>query len=496
MVFRGKPSRACLQCRKRKLRVSLKPCVPVSKILRIDCSKCDLQPIECGQCARASLICSGYRDASQLRIRDETQLVQSRELLRQSKRVERTLDDCIDDKARCAFFFHYVTGFSKVFDILEYLYMHQSGQTPLQASVEAVSLAFFFFQYNSTKAQHLARKRYLLALPQVNQALQSPTHASSNSTLLAVLLLDLFEKIMDESRCTAAWMSHVNGALALIKLRSHSQLQEQIGLRLSARLAMNLLISCVAASTPIPAALLELRSDLELFLDKSDPKWQVTGLVIKYSNLDSDIKRGCHWKPETIGSILALDEEFRRLADDMPTSWLFKTIPLLEPSRRALELHIDVYPDHAITQTWNVLRVMRILLNDSLRKHRLEILDDELNRTADQQSYAMVEGIDVLAKEVCAAVYQFTEFRNEPYTGQYSAAEKARCYTLIFPLYVAAIYASTLTGIRAWVTQQLCFLSETVGIRQARAVVEVLDKGDDPDPWSIYALLGSYAFAA
>lgn len=374
--------------------------------------------------------------------------------------------------------------------------MHHRGQTPLQASVDAASLAFFSFQHNSIKARHLARKQYLLALPQVNAALQSAAEVSSDSTLLAVLLLDLFEKFLGESRSTTAWMSHVHGALALIKLRGRSQLRKYIGLRLSARLSMNLLISCVAGSTRVPAALLDLRSDLEDFLDKNDPKWQVTGLVIKYASHDSDIRRGCHWKPDTINSMLALDEEFRKLANNMPTSWFFRTVLLEEPSRRALELHFHVYRDHAITQTWNVLRIMRILLHDMMRKHRLKFLDDDKINTDSEQPYAAVETVNLLAKEICASVYQFTQLHDESYHLQYSAAERARCYTLIFPLYVAAIYASASTGIKPWVVRQLCFLSDTTGIRQARTVVEVLGKGDNPEPWSIYTMLGSYAFAA
>ncbi|KAI4191901.1 MAG: hypothetical protein LQ346_004569 [Caloplaca aetnensis] len=410
--------------------------------------------------------------------------------------IPNTLDEGIDNLARGAFFFHYVTDVSKVFDVLETLYMHRSGQKPLQASVDAASLAFFSFQQDSIKARHLARKQYLLALPQVNAALQSLANASSDSTLLAVLLLDLFEKFMGEPRSTTAWMSHVHGALALIKLRGRSQLHDYIGLRLSARLSMNLLISCVAASTRVPAALLDLRSDLENFLDKNDPKWQVTGLVIQYASHDADIRRSCHWTPGTINSMLRLDEEFRRLAGNMPTSWSFKTISIDEPSGRALEPYFHVYRDHAITQTWNVLRTTRILLNDTMRKHHLNFPHDKGNGSDSEQRYDVVETIDLLAREICASAYQFTQLRDESRSMHYSAFERARCYTLMFPLYVAAMYASVSTGIRPWVVKQLCFLSETVRIRQAKAVVDILGKGNDPDPWSIYALLGSYAFAA
>ncbi len=105
-------------------------------------------------------------------------------------------------------------------------------------------------------------------------ALKTPESATSDSTLLAVLLLDLYEKITNSNpRSSDLWMSHVKGALALVRLRDVTQFRDYIGLRLSVRLSINAVISCVAANPPVPAALTKLRSDLEPFLNKNDPKW-------------------------------------------------------------------------------------------------------------------------------------------------------------------------------------------------------------------------------
>ena len=84
-------------------------------------------------------------------------------------------------------------------------------------------------------------------------------------------------------------MSHINGALALVDLREEPPQQDYTGIRLSARLSTNLLISCVSAKSPVPPALVKLRSDLEPFLNKEDPKWQLSGLVVKYADLKGAI---------------------------------------------------------------------------------------------------------------------------------------------------------------------------------------------------------------
>ena len=140
--------------------------------------------------------------------------------------VPRTLTISIDDIARNAFFTHYVSGFSTTCDVIESLYAQSPADRPLPASVDAVSLAFFSFQFDNTQALRISREKYLSALTLLNKALKSSKSATSDSTLLAVLLLDLFEKITNSNpRSISSWMSHINGALALVELREGPPLQ-------------------------------------------------------------------------------------------------------------------------------------------------------------------------------------------------------------------------------------------------------------------------------
>lgn len=468
MVFRGKPSRACLRCRKRRIR-------------------CDLKPNSCGQCTRASAVCSGYRDTTQLRIWDESGSVQRKAL--QCPPLPKPIDISIYDRARDAFFFNYLCRFSQPDDIPGLLWMQSSDDEHLSASTRAASLAFFSFQNNCTEARLLAREQYLVALPRVNRALQSSEQASSNSTFLAVILLDLFEKTMhDESKLGDTLMSHLNGALALVKLRGPENLHEQIGLRLSSCLSIHILMSCVSANKRIPKELIPLRSELELFIDKDEPRWKSTGLIIKYNHLRCDVQEGIIPVSAIPGRIWDLDREFRELAESMLPALGYRTMTV--PKQCAL---FDVYPHHAATQIWNVFRVIRILLHDLQYKQALK--DDPVPEFHDDLSSSRLQTVGKLVKEICGTVYQYTHKHDGSKMTHFLDFERARCYTLIFPLYVAATHAERSTGIRSWVMKQLSFLSSTVGIRQAKQVEEILARGDDPDPWSIYALLGSYAFA-
>ncbi len=71
--------------------------------------KCDLQPAGCGQCRRAQAVCSGYRGTEALRIKDQTQDVQSKALTRNSAPLKlQAMTLAVDVKARDAFFNIYI----------------------------------------------------------------------------------------------------------------------------------------------------------------------------------------------------------------------------------------------------------------------------------------------------------------------------------------------------------------------------------------------------
>ena len=444
-------------------------------------------------------MCSGYRDTELLRVRNETEKTKQKALSRALPPVPRTLNTTIDDRARNAFFSHYVSGFSKTYDVLEPLYQRSAPDRPLNASVDAVSLAFLSFQFDCTQALRLSRDKYLSALPLLNKTLRTPESAASDSTLLAVLLLDLYEKITNNNpRSIGSWMSHINGALALVDMRKEPLLQDYTGIRLSARLSTNLLISCVSANSPVPPALVKLRADLEPFLNIDDPKWRISGLVVKYANLKGAIQDGCLHSSDIIARATDLDCEFMLLAKYMPPRWLYNTIHLDESSDRVFEQHYDTYPDHMIAQSWNVLRIMRVLLNDMICVGYASRGTKPFNDTFLCDSSPILTGcIDDIAKEICASVPQFTNYeKTTPRTKFHCTTQRLRCYTLLFPLYVAGLYASAATRIKPWIVNQLRFMSKEMGIRNAGFIANILERDEGICPWDVYAVLGSYAFAA
>ena len=78
---------------------------------------------------------------------------------------------------------------------------------PQTKTLDTVDLAFLsFYSYDPT-ASAIGRQRYPSALPLVNAALQSTENATKDTALLAVLLLDLFEKLTKDNPLSIdSWM--------------------------------------------------------------------------------------------------------------------------------------------------------------------------------------------------------------------------------------------------------------------------------------------------
>lgn len=360
----------------------------------------------------------------------------------------------------------------------------------------------------------LARQRYVSALSMLKKTLQSPEQIGKDTTLLTSLLLDIFEKITDEIRSGISWTSHVNGALALVRLRSLEEFQGRPSVRLLRRLTTNLLISCVASELPVPHELCVLRAHISGYIDEMDPKWQLSDVMVRYANFRHSVLQGHFSTDECLRVALDLDEKLQEIYINRPLPWQYRSTTLERESEKAYNRRFDSYPDRHITQTCNVLRSMRIILSETiLQYYNGDSTNLLIIPVSESQISLARDNIRTLADEICGSVPQYVDCSNpifHSYDVQqqtvsstygsdnhaHSPADNLDCYTLIFPLYVCASSKHSPANIRLWVIRQLRHMGSHFGIRNAGMVADVLQQAPDTSPWSIYAMLGSYAFGA
>ena len=335
-----------------------------------------------------------------------------------------------------------------------------------------------------------------------SKALQSPDAAAKNTTLLATMLLDLFEKITNnEPRVIKSWAEHMKGALALVELRGLDTFQDRASIRVLVRLSTNVLISCVATGSHVPRDLKELRLYIARLVDTTDPKWRLMDLMEEYIDLQADIARNLMPFPTAVQQLLGLDGNYASLAHNVPPAWKPRTTFVGQSSDRILEQHYDTYGDRHITQPLNVLRLIRIFINEFILDHNLELdgffLGAEISK----------DNIEQMGKEICASVPQYIDcfgaarhrlpLDSTEHNHTHSPNQILDCYTLIYSLYCVARSKYSPVNVREWVIKELHYIGCHFLIRNAELVAQMLENGPEcENPWAVYAMLGGYAFAA
>ncbi|KAJ5711919.1 hypothetical protein N7488_006075 [Penicillium malachiteum] len=347
MVYCGKPSKGCGQCRSRKIR-------------------CDQARPACSQCVRAKRECPGYRDQLSLMFRDESKSV-IRKAKAEGKETKRTsppasssvpprskqLPERIHRKASpegnsaptLAFevgpdvpfdfdndphfqyalsrissldsvpmevqpagmtqedaicYFMQSNSFPGAFWMSDYManFLKQSAGGPasvraLRASMGAVASAMLCRVRKEVSLKEVSRKSYGSALELLNSALANPEEAKSNQALGAVVLLAIYEIVVSRApQDIALWTNHISGATALLELRGPDQLKNEAGLRLFLHLRYQIIISCMQRDARVPDYLLEGTMEI-LDLRPAEAHGNRLIMIIgRISNLRADIISG------------------------------------------------------------------------------------------------------------------------------------------------------------------------------------------------------------
>ena len=427
----------------------------------------------------------------------------------------KSLSLSIDFQARDAFFAYYIA--SRCWDFLKPYHHPTDSPEYLTLAIEAVSLAYFWHQVYSDAALATARQKYVSALRMTNKTLKSSKkEVTKDTVLMASLLLDLFEKITDsEPRNNKSWTSHVDGALALVNFRGLDHFQHPSDFSILVRLSLHYIVGCVASGAPVPEILNIIQTCIGKRLSVQDPTFRLSSLMIEYANFSSEVRRSILSNDEQIKLSIELDRKLQMLDFELPPSWQYTTVPLDHSSDRAFDLHYDFYPNPRVCQARNILRVLRLLLNGFfMENHQSSPTSDEYLSLISVAH----NNIEMLAGDICASVPQYVDCdsaarhrlpasayaldhrgREAAATGHsHSPNHQLECYTLIFPLYIAGRSQTVHPDVKPWIIKQLHYISSHFYIRNAGIVAKMLERGDSDatNPWEVYAMLGSYAFAS
>jgi hypothetical protein len=406
------------------------------------------------------------------------------------------------------FFSYYVSDFSRTWDFL-YPYLNDpNAPEHLTLGIDAVSLAFLSHQVISPTAKELGRRKYCAALRMINRTIQDPEAAKSRSTFEGALLLDLFEKIMkSSSEVNTSRHAHVEGALALVKLRGIEHFTEASELRVLMGLSLNATICSLSTGRRIPDIVRKIREHAAQYVDTSYPKWRLSGVMLEITDHAAEMRKGRISIEDKIARTVEYDIQLESVAREASPAWSFerKFVSTHDPRTIVPDGFFplyDVYPNRMITQMWNVLRLTRILLCEEIVES-CSLLQSEDSET--QSTRAQLAILDMI-REVCASVPQMTncDFAAKHKlpagsTGPHHTHTMSHIldvYILIFSLYVVAWSRNCPAAAREWTVKQLHHIADHFGIHEAAIILDILGKQEEEDrrdPWYVRVLVGHLA---
>lgn len=285
-----------------------------------------------------------------------------------------SLAPSLEDRATGFFVANYVLGMSGPsrghLDYLTDVSRTQILEDGLVSSMKAVGLAGFAHAQHAPSLMKNARYQYVQALNSINAAIRDPVEVKKDSTLLAIMILGIFETITGcTKRSLEDWARHVNGAAAVIKLRGPNQIKTPTGRRMLIQNTSQLLINCLQRGVALPAHIQEYMTAAINLVPIPDPAFVINYCMMEFSNLRASVlSKKMTNKPDILARCLEIDGKLLDIVSNVPPGWEYQTITTDEESTVAFHKQYHVYYDYWISMIWNALRSIRMLINELIRE--------------------------------------------------------------------------------------------------------------------------------
>ncbi|KAL5414866.1 hypothetical protein PMIN03_003001 [Paraphaeosphaeria minitans] len=374
MVYRGRPSTGCKTCRQRKI-------------------KCDERPEGCVKCTDRGLQCPGYERIIDRLFQDESAAVgrkaqkskakallarEERDQAEKARRAIARMSDEIGvpllcpliDRGIAFFMMSYASGVDlpPISSAAYNQHLSTFGFHPIVATaMTALGLAGTANLFMDSGLKREATSWYLDSLKMTNKALIKPSEAKSDHTLLATMLLSVFESTHNEFTFQG-WLQHVQGSASLVQMRGLSQFQTPAGRRMYLQTVGLLAMKCMGMGIALPRFVHDMNKEVEKWEDGHDPGSRFFHVHIKVIDFRADIlNRELTDFREIVDRAMEIDKKAMEMFDAVDSDWNYIVETCNEGTPGVFGKEYHIYPHLAAAQTWNWLRYIRIYIHDILR---------------------------------------------------------------------------------------------------------------------------------
>ncbi|KAK6088344.1 White-opaque regulator 1-like protein 2 [Seiridium cupressi] len=410
MVYCGKASQGCQNCRQRRI-------------------KCDKVKPECSQCIRVGKKCPGYRDQLSLMFRDESskviqkahaqwgtattppsaasasapsssaswasspsattndtrspitespaspaEIVLSRNMELLSPKIQAKVEPTVEQRGLQFFIEQYLMTTPDAPSADRHLAVYSGSSQAMQSVMIAVGLAGLSHKRGDEEMNLLARQKYTTALKQTSQLIATgPADAIAvMGPLRAVVTLAMFEVVQGKGSklSTGTANIHILGAIALLKNVVPKSQMPIFGARAILQLMYSLLIPSQVTDAPLPAQFFEVLTMVRHILPPEEHCTCDLAVAIARTLHILTLSKSpllLDGDPETddvLYQLLHMDAVLSRLEQQLHVSLPFtvETAPKGYPPEAVFKGKYHRYIDIEAARLWNHLRWTRILV--------------------------------------------------------------------------------------------------------------------------------------
>lgn len=198
----------------------------------------------------------------------------------------------------------------------------------LQQSITAAGLAGYAKTARQKEVSNAALKRYVQAIQAINTALSDSKSAMHDSTLLAIMMLSMFEvlimpRMSDMQNCA----KHLVGAVSYALLMLQHKKPGEVTLRIITTLTQSVIISTWISHTPLPPNFVELKTELDKHFVPISIHGRFLDIVMELNHFRQALQLGTYKQPtDIIKHALAIDNSLDRFSNTMPPHAIFEAV--------------------------------------------------------------------------------------------------------------------------------------------------------------------------
>ncbi|KAM3433329.1 hypothetical protein NHJ13734_006511 [Beauveria thailandica] len=378
-----------------------------------------------------------------------------------------------------AFLFHTFIAATPFEGYLSSFYLPYSPDDDACAlAIDATALAAYARHARQHRHHDAARANYARALSRVNTALADPRTAVQDQTLVAVLVLALFEATVfqdsgssrssrssSSSSAPTSWVAHTWGAMQLLMLRGPDQLASSpVARQLFAHASNNIKASCIQRSAPIPQPFLEFDGRVRGLLDSRDLAVPLADLLHKVCAIKARARDEQERSMVLLLEALQADQEIIAFCDAPPPALSFTREPFLQGPAWTYQRIVHTYASLRLCKVWNAVRLLRIfllsLLGDDIAHCRVDETLAESHTLSALNEYARKHMAEV-ASDILATVPSFVHSEN----GSRTFLSAGRC--LGWPLGILELSTVCPPDASRYARRTLEWLAEDLNLPQA-----------------------------